>query len=89
MKISAIAAAFLIAAASAAAIPETTSSKGLEARQETGSYTISGLGTRKRQVTAAGASSFNMAIAMLETERMDTNTEVPHRVKNTAPLSCK
>jgi hypothetical protein len=73
MKISAIAAAFLIAAASAAAIPETTSSKGLEARQETGSYTISGLGTRKRQVTAAGASSFNMAIAMLETERMDTN----------------
>ncbi|KAF1363694.1 hypothetical protein EJ07DRAFT_102257 [Lizonia empirigonia] len=73
MKISAIASAFLIAAASAAAIPEAASSKGLEAREETGSYTISGLGSRKQQVTAAGASSLNLAVAMLETERMATN----------------
>ncbi|KAF3038541.1 hypothetical protein E8E12_008551 [Didymella heteroderae] len=74
MKVSVIISAFLATAASAAAIPEAASVKSLEARQETGSYTISGLGARKRQVTAAGASSFNMAIAMLETERMDTNT---------------
>ncbi|KAH6618996.1 hypothetical protein C7974DRAFT_318092 [Boeremia exigua] len=73
MKISAIASALSIASASAAAVPETASPKGLETRQETGSYTISGLGARKTQVTAAGANSFNMAIAMLETERMDTN----------------
>ncbi|KAF7670604.1 hypothetical protein GT037_011280 [Alternaria burnsii] len=73
MKISAIASAFLVTAASAATIPQAASSKDLEARQQTGSYTISGLGSRKRQVTAAGASSLNLAIAMLETERMDTN----------------
>ncbi|RYN30746.1 hypothetical protein AA0114_g12253 [Alternaria tenuissima] len=73
MKISAIASAFLVTAASAATIPQAASSKDLEARQQTGSYTISGLGSRKRQVTAAGASSLNLAIAMLETERMNTN----------------
>jgi hypothetical protein len=72
MKISAIALTLLATAASAATIPQATSSKDLEARQQTGSYTISGLGSRKRQVTAAGASSLNLAIAMLETERMDT-----------------
>ncbi|OWY42232.1 uncharacterized protein AALT_g11464 [Alternaria alternata] len=73
MKISAIASALLVTAASATTIPQAASSKDLEARQQTGSYTISGLGSRKRQVTAAGASSLNLAIAMLETERMDTN----------------
>lgn len=42
----------------------------LEARQNSGSYTISGLGARKKQITAAGADSFDLAIAMLESERM-------------------
>ncbi|PSN62251.1 hypothetical protein BS50DRAFT_502972 [Corynespora cassiicola Philippines] len=73
MKLSSIVAAILATGASAAAIPEPATSTGLQARQDTGSYTISGLGARKRQVTAAGANSFNLAIAMLETERMDTN----------------
>lgn len=73
MKLSSIVAAILATGASAAAIPEPATSTGLETRQDTGSYTISGLGARKRQVTAAGANSFNLAIAMLETERMDTN----------------
>ena len=73
MKFSIMISALLTTTVSAAAIPEAASAKGLEARQETGSYTISDLGARKQQVTAAGASSFNMAIAMLETERMDTN----------------
>lgn len=77
MKISAIASALFIAAASAAAIPEAASSKALEARQQTGSYTIAGLGARKKQVTAAGASFLNMAVAMLETEKMDTNVSNP------------
>lgn len=73
MKFSTIATAFLANSASVAAIPEPVSSKSLQARQQTGSYVISGLGQRKRQVTAAGANSFNLAIAMLETERMDAN----------------
>lgn len=42
----------------------------LEARQNSGSYTIAGLGARKKQITAAGANSFDLAIAMLESERM-------------------
>lgn len=57
----------LAAGTSVLAIPN------LQARQQTGSYTIAGLGQRKQQVTAAGANSFNLAIAMLETEKMDTN----------------
>ena len=73
MKLSSITAMILAASASAAALPKPESGSKLQARQETGSYTISGLGQRKRQVTAAGANSFNLAIAMLETERMDTN----------------
>ncbi|KAH7082493.1 hypothetical protein FB567DRAFT_475021 [Paraphoma chrysanthemicola] len=73
MKLSTITTALLASSVSAMAIPEPASAPALEARQNTGSYTISGLGQRKRQVTAAGANSFNLAIAMLETERMDTN----------------
>ncbi|KAF2023703.1 hypothetical protein EK21DRAFT_118495 [Setomelanomma holmii] len=73
MKLSAFATALLATGASAAAIPEPATSNALQARQQTGSYTISGLGQRKQQVTAAGANSFNLAIAMLETERMDTS----------------
>ncbi|KAG6816366.1 hypothetical protein H0H87_006639 [Tephrocybe sp. NHM501043] len=39
----------------------------------TGSYTISGLGARKQQLTACGANSLDMAIAMLETDKMSTD----------------
>jgi|TARA_R110002003_G_scaffold143_18_gene13328 opacity protein-like surface antigen len=73
MKFTTVATALLATGASAAAIPEPAASTTLQARQETGSYTIAGLGQRKQQVTAAGANSFNLAIAMLETEKMDTN----------------
>lgn len=45
----------------------------LEARQNSGSYTIAGLGSRKKQITAAGADSFDLAIAMLESERMQAD----------------
>jgi hypothetical protein len=68
MKFSAITSALLVAGASAAAVPAK-----LQARQDSGSYNIPGLGARKQQVTAAGANSFDLAIAMLETDNMDTN----------------
>ncbi|KDR71904.1 hypothetical protein GALMADRAFT_213725 [Galerina marginata CBS 339.88] len=39
----------------------------------TGSYTVSGLGARKKQLIACGATVLDLAIAMLETERMSTD----------------
>jgi hypothetical protein len=38
-----------------------------------GQYTVSGLGSRKTQIQNAGGSSRDLAIAMMETEKMDTN----------------
>jgi hypothetical protein len=38
-----------------------------------GSYTISGLGSRKQQVLGAGASVLDLAVAMLETDTMQAN----------------
>lgn len=38
-----------------------------------GSYTVSGLGSRKSQVRSAGGNSLDLAVAMLETEDMTTN----------------
>jgi hypothetical protein len=38
-----------------------------------GSYTISGLGSRKQQVLDAGASVLDLAVAMLETDTMQAN----------------
>ncbi|USP81704.1 hypothetical protein yc1106_08978 [Curvularia clavata] len=72
MRISAITVALLAAGASAAAVPGAASSANLQARQQKGSYTVPGLGARKAQVTAAGANSFDLAIAMLETDGMNT-----------------
>ncbi|MFI1522361.1 carbohydrate-binding domain-containing protein [Kitasatospora cineracea] len=37
-----------------------------------GSYSVGGLGGRKGQVRAAGATSLDLAVAMLETDHMDT-----------------
>lgn len=42
-------------------------------KRSTGSYTVSGLGARKRAVTAAGGTDLDLAIAMMETENMQTN----------------
>jgi hypothetical protein len=39
-----------------------------------GSYTVSGLGTRKQQVLNAGASVLDLAVAMLETETMQASS---------------
>lgn len=38
-----------------------------------GSYTVSGLGSRKQAVLNAGGNTLDLAIAMLETEGMTTN----------------
>jgi hypothetical protein len=38
-----------------------------------GSYTVSGLGYRKQAILNAGGNTLDMAIAMLETENMQTN----------------
>jgi len=40
---------------------------------DTGSYTVSGLGARKQQITNAGGTTLDLAIAMMETETMQTN----------------
>src|ERR1035441_5970022 len=39
-----------------------------------GSYTISGLGSRKQQVLGAGASVLDLAVAMLETDTMQASS---------------
>ncbi len=38
-----------------------------------GSYTVSGLGSRKQAILNAGGNTLDIAIAMLETERMTTD----------------
>jgi hypothetical protein len=38
-----------------------------------GSYTVAGLGKRKQQVLHSGANTFDLAVAMLETETMQAN----------------
>lgn len=47
-----------------------TTAADFDRRSDTGSYTVSGLGTRKTAITAAGGTTLDMAIAMLETETM-------------------
>jgi len=50
-----------------------TAVRPVEKRASSGSYTVSGLGARKQAVTAAGGTTIDMAIAMLETEKMTTD----------------
>lgn len=40
---------------------------------DTGNYTVPGLGARKQAITAAGGSTLDLALAMLETETMTTD----------------
>ncbi len=63
-------------ASAAVAIPTATTNEGpteayaVAKRASSGSYTVPGLGTRKKAVTAAGGDTLDMAIAMLETSTM-------------------
>ncbi|CRG85396.1 hypothetical protein PISL3812_02470 [Talaromyces islandicus] len=45
----------------------------LQARDDRGSYTVSGLGVRKQAITSAGGTTLDLAIAMLETDDMNTD----------------
>lgn len=38
-----------------------------------GTYTVSGLGARKQQILNSGGGTWELAIAMMETERMSTD----------------
>ena len=66
MKVSIMISDLLTTTVSAAAIPEADSVKSLEALKEIGSYTISRLGARKQQVTAAGSSSFRYLAIVID-----------------------
>ncbi len=45
----------------------------LAKRDDRGSYTVSGLGSRKQAILGAGGNTLDLAIAMLETEHMTTD----------------
>ncbi|KAK4096524.1 hypothetical protein N658DRAFT_501474 [Parathielavia hyrcaniae] len=62
-----------LAAVALAAPASVPPSVALTARQDRGSYTVSGLGNRKRAILNAGGNTLDLAIAMLEDERMLTN----------------
>ncbi len=65
----------LTLAAVASAIPTgepATEPATVEKRADRGSYTVSGLGSRKQAILGAGGNTLDLAIAMLETENMQT-----------------
>lgn len=60
-------------AAMAAAVPVSEEANAaLTARDDRGSYTVSGLGSRKQAILNAGGNTLDIAIAMLEDEHMST-----------------
>jgi hypothetical protein len=61
-----------VAAPAASALTCPTASNG--STMSCGSYTISGLGSRKQQVLHAGASVLDLAVAMLETDTMQASS---------------
>jgi hypothetical protein len=50
----------------------TSPVKAPQARSS-GSYAVSGFGARKKAIVAAGGNVFDLAIAMLETDNMQTD----------------
>lgn len=62
-----------ILTAGAALVAASPASLDPRAPGDRGSYTVSGLGQRKQAVLNAGGSTTDLAIAMLETENMQTN----------------
>ncbi|GKT57826.1 hypothetical protein ColTof4_09809 [Colletotrichum tofieldiae] len=52
---------------------EVVNAPAIVARQDRGSYTVSGLGSRKNAILNAGGNTLDLAIAMLEDERMSTS----------------
>lgn len=63
--------ALLLGSGHASAVPQD---HALQARQgDRGSYTVSGLGSRKQAILNAGGNTLDLAIAMLETDGMTTD----------------
>ncbi|KAF3038540.1 hypothetical protein E8E12_008412 [Didymella heteroderae] len=66
--------ALLLASVAVAAPTSSLHGGELVAREDRrGSYTVSGLGSRKQAILKAGGNTLDIAIAMLETEGMQTN----------------
>lgn len=55
------------------ALPALNSEERKLFGRDSGSYTVSGLGSRKQAILGAGGNVFDIAIAMLETEHMTTS----------------
>lgn len=55
-----------VALVTSSPIGETNSTLAARTLGQTGHYTIAGLGARKKQLTACGATVLDLAIAMLE-----------------------
>jgi hypothetical protein len=76
MKVSLVVLAYTWAACLAATV-ESPAIDALEVKTraagDRGSYTVSGLGNRKKAIIGAGGNTLDLAIAMLETENMGTN----------------
>ena len=56
-------------------------------KKDSGSYTVSGLGSRKQAIINAGGNVFDIAIGMLETENLGTDYTYGDGKTCTAPLS--
>jgi hypothetical protein len=64
--------ALALAATAMAAPASDAATPAVEKRQDRGSYTVGGLGSRKQAILNAGGNTLDLAIAMLEDEHMST-----------------
>jgi hypothetical protein len=64
--------ALALAATAMAAPASDVATPAVEKRADRGSYTVSGLGSRKQAILNAGGNTLDIAIAMLEDEHMST-----------------
>ena len=64
--------ALALAATAMAGPASDAATPAVEKRQDRGSYTVGGLGSRKQAILNAGGNTLDLAIAMLEDERMST-----------------
>ena len=73
MKVSILSLVSILASIASAAPAGEPADVVLQTRADRGSYTVSGLGSRKQAVLNAGGNTLDLAIAMLETENMQAN----------------
>lgn len=63
----------LLSCATSSPLSRENAAGAVEKRADRGSYTVAGLGSRKQAILNAGGNTLDLAIAMLETETMQTN----------------